>query len=98
MVKKNLSHRSNTFSTSPAHGKNETLEGLEIHLDSPKRGRGERIFEGISAALFFPLTPEGGGNMGSLSDGQFHTVAFVVDGSAVTQSGLVMDCYTLCLL
>jgi hypothetical protein len=37
-----------------------------------------------------------GGQFGSCtkwSDGQFHSVAFVVDGSAVTQSGLVMDSF-----
>jgi hypothetical protein len=42
-----------------------------------------------------------GGRFGSytewFSDGQLHTVAFVVDGSAVTQSGLVMDSFIQCL-
>ncbi len=59
---------------------------------TPQNGAGGEDFEGISAVLFFPLTPEGGVNMGSFSDGQLHTVASVVDGSAVTQSE-VMDSF-----
>jgi len=32
--------------------------------------------------------------MGSFSDGQFHTLAFFgMDGSSVSQSGLVMDSF-----